>query len=102
MAATLGILPIPKAEIADAVRAARNAWIDGLGHLSEAIRGMEALADFLLRFRGRFQNANIDDEGGFIHESFGYIDLKENVFLLDRTAFQQAIRQWTHLKFAES
>ena len=93
LAATLGILPIQEAEIADAVRTARNAWIDGLGHLSEAIRGMEALTDFLLRFRGRFQNANIDDEGGFIQESFGYIDLKENVFLLNRTAFQQAIRQ---------
>lgn len=93
LAATLGILPIQKAEIADAVRTARNAWIDGLGHLSEAIRGMEALTDFLLRFRWRFQNANLDDEGGFIQESFGYIDLKENVFLLNRTAFQQAIRQ---------
>jgi len=93
LAATLGILPIQKAEIADAVRTARNAWIDGLGHLSEAIRGMEALTDFLLRFRWRFQNANLDDEGGFIQESFGYIDLKENVFLLNRTACQQAIRQ---------
>ena len=54
---------------------------------------MEALAEFLLRFRGRFQDANIDDEDRFVQEAFGFIDLRENVFLLYKTAFQQAIRQ---------
>jgi putative DNA primase/helicase len=93
LAAALGILPVQGAEIADAVRTARNAWIDGLGHLSEAIRGMEALAEFLLRFRGRFQNANVNDESTFVQESFGYIDTKENIFLLHAAAFQDAIRQ---------
>lgn len=93
LAVKLGVLPVSESEVADAVRTARIAWIDGLGHLSEAIRGMEALAEFLLRFRGYFQDANINNERGFVKESFGFIDLKENVFLLHKSAFQEAIKQ---------
>ncbi|MHC4070511.1 MAG: DUF927 domain-containing protein [Planctomycetota bacterium] len=102
LAVRLGILPVTESEVADAVRTARNAWIDGLGHLSEAIRGMEALREFLLRYRGRFQDADINEESGFVQESFGYIDLKENLYLLNKTALHEAIRQSDPVRSAGS
>ena len=93
IAVKLGILPFSEDEVADAVRETQKAWVDGLGHLSEAIRGMDALAEFLLRFRGRFQSANFDDESGYVQESFGFFDIKENLFLLTKSAFQEGVKQ---------
>ena len=54
---------------------------------------MEALVEFLQRYHGRFQDAIHDDRTGFPQESFGFIDLKERVYLLHQGAFQQAIKR---------
>ncbi len=92
LAIECGVLPIERSEVTDAVRAARDAWIDGLGHLSDAARGIEALTEFLLRFHGRFKSAVYDDRNAIINESFGYVDPKERWYLMTKEALLQATK----------
>ena len=92
LAIKCGVLSIDRSEVTDAVRAARDAWIDGLGHLSDAARGIEALTEFLLRFHGRFKSAVYDEKYAIINESFGYVDPKERWYLMTKEALLQAIK----------
>jgi putative DNA primase/helicase len=92
LAVELGVLPIEHAEVRAAVRAARDAWMEGLGHLSDATRGIEALTEFLLRYHSRFKSAILDDKTTIINESFGYVDTKEHWYLMTKEAFSQATK----------
>ena len=92
LAVEFGVLPIEHSEVTAAVRVARDAWIDGLGHLSDAARGIAALTEFLLRYHGRFKTAVYDDKTTIINESFGYVDPKERWYLMTQEALSQATK----------
>lgn len=48
-----GILPHTENEVMDAVRAVRDAWLAGQPFVSESKRALEALRDYVLRYRGQ-------------------------------------------------
>lgn len=48
-----GILPHSEDEVMDAVRAVRDAWLAGQPFVSESKRALEALRDYVLRYRGQ-------------------------------------------------
>ena len=56
LAVRLGILPLAEAEIYQAIRTVRDAWLGSLGLLSGAARGVQAVREFMLRHYARFRD----------------------------------------------
>lgn len=99
LATRFNIIPCTEEDVAQAVATVRDAWLGDDGNKPEAVRGVEALKEFILRNPGRFRR--IIENGGYRHldlnipsrEIVGYSDGCEKeggYYLLTPSGFAEA------------
>ena len=95
LAAELGVVPIAKEQILDAARYVRDLWLGDDNNVSEDVRGINALREFILHNEDRFREAK--DDSHIVHNIVGYKTAEagttHRLYLLTTERFKEICRQ---------
>ncbi len=105
LASQWGVLPFDRAEILEAAKVVRDAWLHDLDMLPDAERGVESVRAFILKHKSRFQDVSeyseeekCDGDGeppafDFApRDQAGYLDSKRKLYLFTPEALREAVR----------